>query len=248
MSVSGCRRFPIRGESHVIEATSLRILREQLPQRWIVRENEADYGLDGEIEIVSTNNIVRGDIFKFQAKGHSTVESRGNNVIQRVEVSTVNYWLEVPLPVVLFVIGVGQAVVYWVDVKSYVRDTLSRDRPNWRQQMTTQIKIPIENQLPSGLREIRNLVRAYKERVRSFQTVLEELEEERLVSDFMGYHMFIHLFDGDIDAWERHLRDEGSVQQLLDDFPFVVWLKKQLEEDPDLVNRIRRLVQDTTLV
>ena len=51
-----------------------------------------------------------------------------------------------------------------------------------------------------------------------------------------------------IDAWERYLRDAGSVQQLLDDFPFVVWLKKQLEEDPDLVNRIRRLVQDTTLV
>lgn len=248
MPNGGRHQFPIRGEPHVIEDTSLRILREQLPQRWIVRPNDADYGLDGEIEIVSTNNVVRGDIFKFQAKGHSTIEFLGNNVIQRVRVTTINYWLEVPLPVVLFVIDVGQGIVYWVDVKSYVRDTLSRDRPNWRQQITTQIKIPIKNQLPGGLRGIRNLVMLYKERIRLFQTALEELEEERLVSDFVGYHIFIRLFDGDIDAWDRYLRDEGSVQQLLDDFPFVVWLKNQLEEDPDLVNRIRRLVQNTALV
>jgi len=230
----------------VIEHASLTILRDQLPRHWIVRTNGADYGLDGEIEIVSKDGVVKGDIFKFQIKGHGKVHPKEQHIIQRVNVSTVNYWLEVPLPVILFVVDIDGSIVYWVDVKTYIRDTLSVVRPNWRHQKTTQVKIPIENRLPDSVQGIEELVLAYKERLKSYQIALEELEEETVVADFMGYHVFIHLFDGDIDAWERYLRYEASDEQLLDDLPFVVWLKNQLKQDKDLINRIRRLVRDTT--
>ena len=73
-----------------------------------------------------------------------------------------------------------------------------------------------------------------------------EAEEEMVVADFIGYHIFIHLFNGDIDAWEKYLRDNGGVEQLLKDYPFVIWLKQQLQEDKDLTNRIKNLVRDTT--
>lgn len=142
--------FPIRAESHVIEHTSLTILQDQLPRRWIVRTSGTDYGLDGEIEIVSRDGLVKGDIFKFQIKGHRKVHPKERHIIQRVNVSTVNYWLEVPLPVILFVVEIDRAIVYWIDVKSYIRDTLSVVRPNWRHQKTTQVKIPIENRLPDN--------------------------------------------------------------------------------------------------
>lgn len=238
--------FPLRTQSHIIEYASLNILRDQLPCRWIVRTNRGDYGLDGEIEIVSRNGVVKGDIFKFQIKGHRKVHPKKQHVIQRVYVSTINYWLQVPLPVILFFVDVDKRIVYWVDIKTYIRDTLSVVRTNWRNQTTTQFKIPIENKFPDSLAGINEVVLSYKEQLKSYQIALEELEEETVVTDFISYHIFIHLYDGNINAWERFLRHKGSDSQLLNDFPFVVWLKDQLKKDKDLINRIRRLVRDTT--
>ncbi len=239
-------QFPIRAQSHMIEHASLIIVQDQLPRSWIVRTSGTDYGLDGEIEIVPKDGLVRGDIFKFQIKGHKQAHPRADHIVERVNVSSVNYWLEVPLPVILFVVDVDRRIVYWVDVKAYIRDTLSVVRSNWRNQKTTQVKIPIRNTLPDTLQGIEDVVAAYKERLKSYEMALEQLEEETMVADFWGYHIFIHLFDGDIDAWERYLRYEGSDQKLIDDLPFVIWLKQQLKEDKDLINRIRRLVRDTT--
>lgn len=246
MESDNSHRLPIRAKSHVIEHTSIIILQDRLPRRWIVRTSGADYGLDGEIEIVSRDCVVKGDIFKFQIKGHRKVHPKKQHIIQRVNVSTINYWLEVPLPVILFVVDIDRSIVYWVDVKGYIRDTLSVVRPNWRHQKTTQVKIPIENRLPDSLQEIKELVLSYKERLKSYQIAFEKLEDGIVVADFIGYHILIHLFDGDIDAWEEYLRQEGIDRQLLDDFPFVVWLKDQLKKDKDLINRIRRLVRNTT--
>lgn len=242
MENSSTRQFPIRTLTHVIEQASLGILRDQLPPHWIVRTGGTDYGIDGELEIVGINGVVTGNIIKFQIKGHEKLRFKEQSIIQRVNVSTINYWLEIPLPVILFVVGIEERVVYWVDVKNYIRDTLSIDRPNLLQQKTTQIKVPTKNQLTDSLRLIEEIALLHKEQIKSYQIALEQKD----VADFVGYHIFIHLFGGDIDAWEKYLRRKGSVQQLLNDFPFVIWLKEQLEEDEDLINRIKRLVEETT--
>ena len=76
MESGNSHQFPIRAQSHVIEHTSLIILQDQLPRLWIVRTDIEDYGLDGEIEIVSKDGIVKGDIFKFQIKGHRKVKPK----------------------------------------------------------------------------------------------------------------------------------------------------------------------------
>lgn len=268
--------FPMRASSHTAEQASLVILQDQLPDDWIVRIDRIDYGIDGEIEVVGKNRIVEGNIVKFQLKGHRKLQFRAQNVVQRVRVSSINYWLEIPLPVILFVVDIGQRIVYWIDVKSYIRDKLSFARPDWRQQRTTQIVIPTRNRLPTSLERIAQLALSHKEQLKAYQVTLQELEraakqrkircradiilseyaqnvmaqkkaeEEMAAADFIGYHIFIHLFNGDVDAWEKYLRENGNVEQLLNDYPFVIWLKQQLQEDEDLVNRIRNLVRDTT--
>lgn len=268
--------FPIRARSHATEQASLVILQDQLPDDWIVRIDRTDYGIDGEIEVVGRNRIVVGNIVKFQIKGHRKFRFRAQNVVQRVSVSSINYWLEIPLPVILFVVDVGQRIVYWIDVKSYIHGKLSLARSNWRQQKTTQIEIPTRNRLPTSLERIAQLALSHKEQLKAYQVTLQELEraakqgkircradiilseyaqnvmahrkaeEEMVVADFIGYHIFIHLFNGDIDAWEKYLRENGSVEQLLNDYPFVIWLKQQLQKDKDLINRIKNLVRDTT--
>ncbi len=266
----------MRTTSHATEQASLVILQDQLPYDWIVRIDRMDYGIDGKIEIVGKNRIVTGNIVKFQIKGHRKLQSRAQNVVQQVRVSSINYWLEIPLPVILFVVDVGQRVVYWIDVKNYICDKLSLARPDWRQQKTTQIKIPTRNRLPESLEKVAQLALLHKEQLKAYHVALLELEraakhgniksgadiilneyaqnvmaqktaeEEMAVADFVGYHIFILLFNGDVDAWETHLRENGSAEQLINDYPFVIWLKQQLQEDGDLINRIRNLVQDTT--
>ena len=268
--------FPIRARSHATEQASLVILQDQLPDDWIVRIDRADYGIDGEIEVVGRNRIVAGNIVKFQIKGHRKLRSGAQSVVDRVNVSSINYWIEIPLPVILFVVDIGQRIVYWIDVKTYIRDKLSLARPEWRQQKTTKIEIPVGNQLPTSLKRIAQLALSHKEQLKAYEVTLQELEvaakqrkikcradiilseyaqnvvaqrkadEEMVAADFIGYHIFIHLFNGDINTWEKWLREEGSVKQLLEDFPFVIWLKQQLQEDKDLINRIKNLVRDTT--
>lgn len=177
---------------------------------------------------------------------------------------------------ILFVVGIGERIVYGIDVKRYIRDELSFARPDWRQQRTTQIVIPTRNRLPTSLERIAQLALSHKEQLKAYQVTLQELEraakqrkimcradiilseyaqnvmaqkkaeEEMAAADFIGYHIFIHLFNGDIDAWEKYLRENGNVEQLLNDYPFVIWLKQQLQEDKELINRIRNLVRDTT--
>lgn len=276
MKCNDTSHFPMRARSHATEQVSLVVLQDQLPDDWIVRIDRIDYGIDGEIEVIGKNRIVAGNIVKFQIKGHRKLRFRAQSVVQRVSVSSINYWLEIPLPVILFVVDVGQRIVYWIDVKNYICDKLSLARPDWRQQKTTQIEIPTRNRLPTSLERIAQLALSHKEQLKAYQITLQELkraakqrkirfradiilneyaqnvmaqrkvEEEMVAADFIGYHIFIYLFNGDVDAWEKYLRENGSVEQLINDYPFVIWLKQQLQEDKDLINRIRNLVQDTT--
>jgi len=272
MKCNDTSHFPMRARSHATEQASLVVLQDQLPDDWIVRIDRIDYGIDGEIEVVGKNRLIAGNIVKFQIKGHRKLPFRAQNVVQRVNVSSINYWLEIPLPVILFVVDVGQRIVYWIDVKNYIRDKLSLVRPDWRQQKTTQIEIPTRNQLPTSLERITQLALSHKEQLKAYQVALQELgraanqrnirvgadiilneyaqnvmaqrkaEEEMDAADFVGYHIFILLFNGDVDAWEKHLRENGSVEQLINDLPFIIWLKQQLQEDKDLINRIRNAV------
>ena len=73
-----------------------------------------------------------------------------------------------------------------------------------------------------------------------------ENSESTVVSDFWGYQILIHLYDGDIEAWKKKLEEPGREQQRRDDLPFLNWLEEQMKEDPDLINRIRRMVKETT--
>ncbi len=66
-----------------------------------------------------------------------------------------------------------------------------------------------------------------------------------MIADFTGYHILIHVFDGDPDKMLKFLREKGSEEQL-NDIPFVLWVKSQIVEDPDVINRIRIMVEESS--
>jgi tetratricopeptide (TPR) repeat protein len=88
---------PIRPRSHQIEDASRAALRAALPAEWILRDLTHDYGLDAEVEIVTTEGTVTGRRFNVQLK--ATDASDGATI--RLAAETVRYYRALDLPVLL---------------------------------------------------------------------------------------------------------------------------------------------------
>jgi len=54
--------------------------------------------------------------------------------------------------------------------------------------------------------------------------------------------ILVHVFENDPDKMIKWIRENGSYDQLINDLPFAIWVKRQTEEDPDLLNRIYSMV------
>lgn len=245
------RRFPIRSQQHITEDVSLTLLRKCLPNQWIVRIETKDYGLDGEIEIVSNDVLVKGDVFKFQAKGHDKIISTRGYISEQIDISTVNYWLEFPLPIILFVIDTDQKCIYWLDVKDFLKRNYSTAESKLRSQKTINFIMPKSSVLPITIKDIVKIVELHKEKLSKYESnfarleILKKHDKEEIAADFIRHHILIKLFNADIDAYETYLRQKGTDEQIVSDFPFLVWLKESVKKDPDLMNRIKRMVEDT---
>lgn len=62
---------------------------------------------------------------------------------------------------------------------------------------------------------------------------------------YMGYLVLIELYDGDVDKWIHYIKEKGSSSQKKDDLSLALKIRKELEEDPFFINRIRRMIEHT---
>jgi hypothetical protein len=105
-------KLPKRDRRHVIGEKAVRAVMRTLPAEWIVREQGGDYGIDIEIELASTE--VTGRLLKGQVKGHEGLAWTADKTnLQQVKASTLEYWNQLPLPVVVFLVDVDNETVYW---------------------------------------------------------------------------------------------------------------------------------------
>lgn len=228
--------LPKRPKSHIVGSRALMELENILPEHWIVRPTHDDYGIDCEIEIVDEDGSVTGALLKCQIKG---TEQKRNSVT--VKTSTIRYWLGIPVPVILVLIHYPEKLGKWL----YVRQHLL-EKNELYSILDTEKKT-----YSFSFKNAKNLIESYEELYdlavdHSFSIFnwLEE-EEQKLRADFIGYHILIHVFDGDPDKMLNHIQKKGSEEQLTD-IPFVLWVKAQLSEDPDLINRIRTMVEESS--
>jgi len=95
-----------------------RIFAFSLPDNWSLRsqEDQEDYGIDAEIEIITPQDKATGLIFKAQIKGQKTVSliEDGKKVSFSLSFERLQYYLSnVEIAVILFVVDVTNEVVYW---------------------------------------------------------------------------------------------------------------------------------------
>lgn len=127
--------FPKRHQSHVTETASFKRLDQCIPNHWVIRHvSERDYGLDCLIEPVSKpNGPVKGDLLAIQLKGTKSIswitsKNSGNKrtTYGGTKITTVNYWMNLPMPVFLCVHEQISNSVYFASVKHQVRDQFKK--------------------------------------------------------------------------------------------------------------------------
>ncbi|HEY3055299.1 MAG TPA: hypothetical protein VGK31_05145 [Thermoanaerobaculia bacterium] len=65
------------------------------------------------------------------------------------------------------------------------------------------------------------------------------------VTDYLRYHVLIRVFDGNAHTWLEVLQRQERVPT--HETVFVQWIDDRLKSDPDLLNRLRDLVDGSGL-
>jgi len=107
---------PMRPREHVLGDEAQDAFKSRLPSQWIYRPKQSDYGIDGEVEVVSAKGALTGKMFFVQLKG-----TDANGVRQalsvRLKIGTINYFraLSSPVLIVRFHAKTGRIFALWFD-------------------------------------------------------------------------------------------------------------------------------------
>ena len=80
-------KTPKRPRSHALETESRTAFESTLPNNWVYRRKEDDYGIDGEVEIFDDDGQTTGLLFFVQLKA---TELENRNI--RIRIETGNYY------------------------------------------------------------------------------------------------------------------------------------------------------------
>jgi len=130
-----------------------RIFEASLPAHWVFRsqEDQDDYGVDGEIELITENEQATGFIFKAQIKGQNNVDiiNNGRDASFVISVERLNYYMhQLDIPIVLIVVDITTRMVYWKSLQddSELLSGLSKAISNGQKNIT--VHLPTSNTLP----------------------------------------------------------------------------------------------------
>ncbi len=121
-------------------------MRSVLPAAWIVRDQDPDYGVDLEVEIV-IDERVSGLVLQLQLKASRAFPSSGGTVRLRLGVPKIKYLMHRQTPVLLVAYDKSKGRAYWLFLQRYVYQSLDRQNPDWRTQATVTVRIPEANEL-----------------------------------------------------------------------------------------------------
>lgn len=129
-----------------------RIFQSVMPVDWAYRpqEDQEDYGVDAEIELIEENEKATGFIFKAQIKGQERVSIINNGQAVSFSLSTerLSYYMsQLDFPIILVVVDVTTKIVYWCTLQDNqeLNDRLAMSLGERKKTIT--IYIPSENVL-----------------------------------------------------------------------------------------------------
>ncbi|MCB1025469.1 MAG: DUF4365 domain-containing protein, partial [Acidobacteria bacterium] len=197
-----------------IGRTAGRIFYGTIPSNWADRgqEDQEDYGIDGELEVIDTDDHATGFIFKVQIKGKKEVTTinDGETASFSISVERLKYYMrQIEIPVILIVVDVSKEQVFWKSLQddNNINDILETSIK--KNQDTATIHIPISNTLPEksdqlleAVAENLNWLRAnalsrMTQPIQDFikKSPTDRLSELQESSKLINFHIFIEKFE-----------------------------------------------------
>jgi len=116
--------MPKRPRSHQLESESRRQFASLLPSRWIWREANPDYGIDGQVEVFDQTNNATALMFLVQLKATETPNLNDALSVQ-FKIDTITYYRKLDLPVMIALFYAPTREFFWKwahEVDTYYAD------------------------------------------------------------------------------------------------------------------------------
>lgn len=163
-----------RPNQHIIGEKGVEILKELFPNEWAVREYTPDYGIDLDVELFDYlgNDVygTKGEHVLFQVKGTKNLNKKTIKLYSQMNVGkkhqedkidyytmdVIQYCVDTDLlvtiermgsavPVLLCVVDIENKKAYCICLNDYIEKIIVPENPNFHNQGTVTINIPIEN-------------------------------------------------------------------------------------------------------
>mgnify|MGYP000105989169 CR=1 FL=1 len=142
--VDNNRTMPQRPRSHQLATESENFLRGVVPSSWVVQDLTHDYGKDFLVEVFLRGKAT-GLEFIVQLRATDNLRKRGDKVVTRMKVKTINYLLMNKVPSLLLIYDGRIKIGHYIWIEDYVKEELNRVNPTWETQKTVEFKIPVTN-------------------------------------------------------------------------------------------------------
>lgn len=113
---------------------------------WIARQQDKDFGIDIEMELVD-ENVVSGQFIKVQVKAVEKVKIVNNIIKHRIKNNFLKYCNECRVPVILVIFDVNSSRGFFIWVQEYLRT----NQVSLNHSITSTINIPQENDFENEL-------------------------------------------------------------------------------------------------
>ncbi|WP_322068181.1 DUF4365 domain-containing protein [Paraburkholderia bannensis] len=132
-----------------------RIFAYHLPPNWAVRsqEDQEDYGIDAEIEVISPEDKGTGFIFKAQIKGQKSVNliDQGELVSFDLPIERLAYYMrQIEIPLILVVVDVSTKRAYWTSLQDSEEIAETLRAASNKGQKTATVHLRASNTLPES--------------------------------------------------------------------------------------------------
>jgi hypothetical protein len=190
-------------ESFLIDKEAVRIFNKLLPETWLPRKEDPDFGIDYFVEIGDLKEGPSGIRFGAQVKGKKAPKyTQDGFITKQIERKYIEYWVDrVRQPVFFVVVDLPKEEAYWI----FIQEWGLKDE-SWRDKKEPTVRIPIEQRLSDIVKFRQEIIRAeefMRERYPSSikaalageKKKLEQLDDRLVLSDLevSGGNITYHL-------------------------------------------------------
>lgn len=196
-----------RTRPHVIEDEAEKIFHAALPPEWIFRKIPKDYGVDYEVELVDVETVTGNRVW-FQLKGteHARKSARlkvsdeqgalsnikADHIAYDAETELLKYALRCDFPLLLALVDLAEAEVYWLPLRDDIEVNLEFTNPDWRNRKRARLHIPPNNRFSAEKEQNYYGIREYAmepARMRAAALLHSYYHEMEYECQFAGYDL-----------------------------------------------------------